>query len=374
VLDNQATLNAPNFVVGSVARPTNNIWQQPWQSAATGSKTATFGNSSAQAAKLYVQYILPFDPDGSGLTSGNTGGPIVDLYFHSGFPGPISLLQSTTPFLPYGCRIGQGGGGGTAGQIALLEQIANQGFNYQNNQVQSTAIDKHFAYRAVKANPVTMVNSQTLSTFYVNAQATNLQGMASIEENLANNNLNNAQSQINAFTPANSVESNYKTYYKILKNWKDSTYTQNDSLSLITLANGCPYYDGMVVYQAQTLYNAVYKDYFKFRENCGGNNQQARIVNQNATEKKAENELQKSALFPNPNNGSFVLRISDKEGKQSAEITIFDITGREVYHENRQIEGEQQMNVGNSLLNGTYLVKVKLEDGTTDVHRLIISK
>jgi hypothetical protein len=382
VLDHQAKINAPTFAMGTQGRPTNNIWQTPWGSAAQGgSMTATYNGSSAKHASLYIQYVAPFDPDGSGFTDGFIQTPIgPDQYVHTNYPGFETLLNVSV-FPSYSCRLSQNGGAGggnPGGQVAMLEQIATQGFSNQINPIQSAAIDRHFAYRTLKANPTLMVNSATLTNFYNNAQGTSLQGMVDIENSLANNNVNAAQSQINAFNPANSVETNYKTYYQVVANWKDSTYTQNDSISLRTLADGCPYVDGMVVFEAQALYNAIYGDYFIYKENCGGNNQQARFINRHNTEQNTEQNMTsvqlKSMIFPNPNNGNFVLRFSKDTEKQSAEISIFDITGRQVYHESRQIDKEQQMNLGNDLLNGTYLVKVKMADGTTDVHRLVINK
>lgn len=60
--------------------------------------------------------------------------------------------------------------------------------------------------------------------------------------------------------------------------------------------------------------------------------------------------------------------------KQSVEITIFDITGKEILKENRLLDDGDEIRMSQNLLNGTYLVKVKLQDGSTDVHRLIIDK
>ena len=60
--------------------------------------------------------------------------------------------------------------------------------------------------------------------------------------------------------------------------------------------------------------------------------------------------------------------------KQSVKIIIFDITGREIFAEERSCESENEIKTNNALLNGSYFVKVKFEDGSYDVHRLIIAR
>ncbi|MBK9285596.1 MAG: T9SS type A sorting domain-containing protein [Sphingobacteriaceae bacterium] len=69
-----------------------------------------------------------------------------------------------------------------------------------------------------------------------------------------------------------------------------------------------------------------------------------------------------------------VVQSFNESEKQSVEITIFDITGKEILKENRLLDDGDEIRMSQNLLNGTYLVKVKLQDGSTDVHRLIIDK
>ena len=94
----------------------------------------------------------------------------------------------------------------------------------------------------------------------------------------------------------------------------------------------------------------------------------------NKDEENEINVILKTTLYPNPNDGNYVLKFSSEIEKQSVEITIFDIAGKQVLKENKLVENGKELNLSNNLLNGTYLVKVKLQDGTIDVHRIIISK
>jgi len=379
VLDHKAKISSTTTVIGTISRPTNNVWNGNWS--VPNYQTFTDNGSSAQNSKLYVQYAPTLDPDQSGLTNGIVTPPLPDLYFHSGIPGGIiTLLPANIGSI--GCRIsngngnGNGGGGGNMAARLLLEQAVTNGFTYNTNAAETQHIDKTNAYRSIKANPSIMVGSPILTTFYNNSQSNYLQAQVSIEENLANNNIITAQSQIVALTPTNAIETNYKIFYQTFKKMKDSTYNSNDSLNLISLANMCPYVDGAVVFQARALYNIMYDGFYRFYDNCspaqvpGGRT--SKVTTQK--EEKGINVILKSTLFPNPNDGNYVLKFSKGIEKQSIEISIFDITGKQVLKENKFLEDGNELNINNSLLNGTYLVKVKLEDGTIDVHRLIISK
>ncbi len=381
VLDNSAKLttnNLPSFVLGSAIRPTNNVWQHPW----SGSfKTLTTGGSSAQDGKLYVTWQLPsggnLDPDGSGDNIGGNFG--TDRYYHSPLDANITLLPASP--VPMGCRISTiiiGAPNNQNLSVSMLERIAVSGFNYPNNPVQNNAIDKTLAYRILKANPALMIGSPTLTSFYNSAQTSSLQNMVSIEENLSDGNINIAQGQIAALTPTNSVQTNYKNFYQIFKSTKDSTFNSNDSLSLITLANMCPYVDGAVVFQARALYNILYNGFYPFSDNCNPVID-ARGVNTNNVitgieEEKGINVILKSTLYPNPNNGNYVLKFNKAVEKQNVEISIFDISDKLVFKQRNFVDTGTALEVSNDLLNGTYLVKVKLDDGTIDMHRLIISK
>ena len=91
---------------------------------------------------------------------------------------------------------------------------------------------------------------------------------------------------------------------------------------------------------------------------------------------KAKKDLQvmlKTQLYPNPNNGNYTVRFDKILEKQNVEISIFDMTGKLILKESKFISGNE-INMSNSLLNGAYTLKVKLPDGTYDLHKIIINK
>jgi hypothetical protein len=206
----------------------------------------------------------------------------------------------------------------------------------------------------------------------------NLQAMVSIEQTLSDSGMVLAQSQITALNPINSIEWNYKNYYQIYKNTKDSSFTLIDSLDLATLANKCPFTEGGVVFQARALYNYIYNGYNRFSDNCIDENENYyRQAKSLSSDEKNINVLLKTKLYPNPNDGTFVIVMSNNETiqeKQKAEISVFDLTGKQVFSGEEQIQVGQELKLKLQLLNGIYLLKVKLADASVDIHRLIIER
>jgi hypothetical protein len=80
-----------------------------------------------------------------------------------------------------------------------------------------------------------------------------------------------------------------------------------------------------------------------------------------------------SILYPNPNSGEFSIKINEGKRNERLEIAIFDVTGRLVWSEKKSGESNE-FQLKNDLKDGMYLVKVKFDDGTYDIHHLIISK
>jgi hypothetical protein len=89
--------------------------------------------------------------------------------------------------------------------------------------------------------------------------------------------------------------------------------------------------------------------------------------------KEQKNKLNKIKLYPNPTTGLLNVEVANAKDKEEVSVEVFDLTGKLVY------SIKQNLNNGTialhpNLNSGTYLVKIKLADGTTDIHRLVISK
>jgi hypothetical protein len=209
-----------------------------------------------------------------------------------------------------------------------------------------------------------------LQQLYNSTAKSNIGDLQSIEQDLMAQNYVQAKSRIAAFVPDNSIETNYIKYYGIYISSKQGLLTTNDSLGLVTLANGCPFSDGGVVYQARALYNVAFDTYRLFYDICNTNTSQ-RLIDKN--EQKSISAISFSRIYPNPTSGLVNIEVSDSKNKEEVIIEVFDITGKLVYSV-KQILNNSTISIQPDLSNGTYLVKIRLNNGTLDVHRLVISK
>lgn len=83
--------------------------------------------------------------------------------------------------------------------------------------------------------------------------------------------------------------------------------------------------------------------------------------------------LQKSELFPNPNNGELKIRFNKLEGSQKVTLQICSMDGRLLENENKLIEAKIAYTFKYDLINGLYQLKIIYMDGSFDIHPLLIS-
>jgi hypothetical protein len=244
-------------------------------------------------------------------------------------------------------------------------------------------MDAVMAYRSISSNTADLVGSTStptyLSTWYTNAQSSIQDTMMRIEGCIANGALDTARAMMDAWVPANTIQLKYKHFNYLYSRIKDSTFNTTDSVTLVNLANSCPYVYGMAVHQARALYNIYYDGFYPFFNNCGtdgsGNSLGSDARSMAPQQDRKDISVQvNSAIYPNPNDGNYTLRINRNGEKTSVEITIFDITGRLVVTEKKAVGDSSEFQLKNDLKDGMYLVKVKFDDGTYDIHHLIISK
>lgn len=352
---------------GNSTYPTNNQWLSSW----TGTNTMTYtenNNSSAQNSKIYVQWgSSSLDPNLSGTTNGTYG---QDDYFYTVASNTLNtILNVGSNTITLGCRLGGSGGGRLSGlssssNLEHMENLVQDKIPYKDKIAETRFIDKNRIFRLLKSDESYKQNSAILDAFYNNNTSSVMETFFDIEMDLLNGDKSNAQSKIQALN-SSGIEGNYKIFYSILVNKGDSLNT-SDSLSLITLANSCPYIEGGVVYQARALYNQLFNVYLNYEDNCPKLNS-SRLIN----EYKYTKITFTSKIYPNPNNGEFIVELDKVLKDQLIEILILDVSGKVVFSKS---SNESLIRLKIDLKDGVYLMKVKMQDGTNAMHKLVITK
>lgn len=356
-LDNNGVIGTQ----GNTSTPTNNQWLGTWT--APNYKTFTYGaGSSAQFSPFYIQYWLSnLDPDGNGWTTGVLG---TDEYYHS---GSIPNLYNVTTTLTPSCRLGGGGGGGKLmGQgisYELAEDLVLDSISYSTNVAETRYIDKNRVYKMIVADAGIKSNSGILNNFSLTNSVSAFQKYNDIEEAILSKKTSQANGLITSITPVNNIESNYKKYYQLLLKAKTGSLNSNDSTSLFTLANSCPFTEGGSVYQARALYNQLFSVYLSYNDNCTlSNNRLAGGIDE------VIKVIFNTSLYPNPTSGEFSLKSTTNK---ITFVEVMDINGKVVYSKTL---GENKITLQPNLNNGIYLIRATLDNGKTDLHRLVITK
>jgi Secretion system C-terminal sorting domain len=135
------------------------------------------------------------------------------------------------------------------------------------------------------------------------------------------------------------------------------------------LANLCPTRDGAIVYEARGLYNLVNNDPGWFNDNCGewidSTNKDtckqcgAKRAHFGGGNPVTSNEISKQRykLYPNPNDGNFILQQYIEDTEMVA-VEVSDVTGRVIYKDEKFFNNQKMPIQMNDLSPGVYLFKV----------------
>jgi len=180
-----------------------------------------------------------------------------------------------------------------------------------------------------------------------------------------------AQGQLNALTPANSIEQNYADFYKAYLNYKQGVFTSTDSVNLTILINGCVPRDGIIVQRARGFYSMIYND-FKVRfDGCPVSiSSKGSTHTENIT--KSANERYFN-LYPNPNTGSMTLDYM-LEKDESGIMVINDITGRNVAEYTLNANSNFVVINENRLKNGIYYYSIFVNGVLLKSNRIVVIK
>jgi hypothetical protein len=205
------------------------------------------------------------------------------------------------------------------------------------------------------------------NTFYINNFNSNAAKLLGVEKAVAEGNLILAASNNSSILTENSLEDSYQLFYDALIHFEDDAFTETDSINLTNIASGCPTIEGGVVYQSNTLYNAVYNLAEVFTNVCPEYLDKSQMF---TDESQIENQTTSESyrLFPIPNNGEFHLIGKIENGFK---IEIVNLDGKLVYKEIFN-EASKDVLVKTPLPSGTYTVVIKNSEGLVIYRNKII--
>ncbi len=357
VLDNNGVIGTQ----GSITAPCDNQYFGTWPS--NTFKTATINGSSAQNSKMYVHNNSYSNPNGYGFS--NT--PLITNTMYSSSNGSLLTVSGNQTYVD--CSQIFGISQATPNEIVLLEKIVQNQINEVISPLETQKINKHHLYRLLKTNPEILLQSTRHQNFYTINQPMGNEKIVSIESDYSTGDLILGSGKVANLTPQDNIETNYKLFYEIYNSSFYDTITPIDSLNLITLANGCPFTDGAIVYQARALYNTLFNTTIIFEDNCPENMGGKSLIHtdQNSIYETEQNNFE-LLLYPNPTTGKvFVSSQGIKEG--NLKVMVMNITGKEVYNSLLLVEGDTSdfyLNVES----GTYIVTIT----NTDTYEKVIRK
>ncbi len=248
--------------------------------------------------------------------------------------------------------------------------------NYINNLVPATNDDltpqdkfllKQYMFEALSQNPSA---NTTIANFYDQQQTSSINTYYDIDSLLAAGNIALATTKNNQASQTNDITQTQNAYNALYINGINN---QTDLDNLIAIADLCPSLYGNAVFEARALLQSITYVGKVYNDSCDNSitKKSAWIDGEDKSISVAEGVQAK--LYPNPNNGTFMLAY-DLKKNNDATVTITDITGKLVYKgilDN--LDNRVQINTSN-LNNGIYFIQITHDKTLLWTDKLMISK
>jgi hypothetical protein len=353
VLDNNGIIG----VQGSLTNPADNLWlNTTWDPTGTTNgefKTACLNGSNSINSKMYIRNLSGiYSPNGSTISTNGI--------FQYNYGAPQSILLAQNAQAPTTCSTISNppvSALTTADIIDALETIASQindtTFSYDQEKI---LIDEIF--RALESDTTLLQNSFSLNSFYDIIKVSKTGVLYDVEQSLANDSIQNAQLLNSSVIPDNQVEESYKKYYEIYLNFMNDNLTQQDSLTLTNLAQGCPTIQGSAVYLSEALFNFIFIQDTIFIQSC------PEYLEKSSFDDLTNDPFEQFQIYPVPNNGHFIVRGPLKKG-QKLEVISLD---NKILHSYELMENTDAFQIKVELCSGVYYIILK-DDSNTHIFR-----
>lgn len=227
---------------------------------------------------------------------------------------------------------------------------------------------KQYMYDALNQSPS---SNRTMVTFYNQQQNAAIDQYYDIDNLLAQGNINMASNKNSQASVTNDITQTQNEFNGLYINWYNNNSNYTD---LYRIANLCPNQFGRSVYQARAMIKAIDYNEYSYNDSCYTDKLNARFGFDDENEKGISvNNGVMAKIFPNPNNGSFMLAY-DLKNKAEALVLITDISGKVVFN--------QSIDNLNSILNintmhlqsGIYFIQLSNDGNLLWIDKLLITK
>lgn len=381
---------------GSASLTNDNEWHGFTGGAAQYAETYTDGTNNANVlAGGSVQFVKPGSPYEPTQHYSSNGNP----YITGALQGIRTQSLSTPGESCLSLRVMGGENSSTESNAmrmasandttntGLYEALASDTTFYDVYQNEMQYRNKQLVYELL--NKQSIDTTKTLNEFYSANQNSNYQTLISVNEAIAVQDYQTAQSINSGMTTNNTIEEYQKRVNELLLKYLSYQSPVNTTLSLIpilhtysalneeeiaelkTIANSCLDQYGNVVTQARVLVNNVSNTLVEFDENCNPEYNQRKGNTNKAT--VTLNDRIKSNVLPNPNNGNFILQY-DLGKYSNADLMIYDITGKLMLKESlTNTEKQINMNV-DKFENGIYYYTIRTNKELLATNKFVIIK
>jgi Secretion system C-terminal sorting domain len=316
----------------------------------TGLPTALLGSP------FFVRNLAPFVPTNNSIL------PIGATYTAVGAVTPIATTVATnncTPLPP--AAIVQSVP--TPSSIAQMMDIANSQVNYGVDSPLHKWLAQYVLYKTL-ANDIASQNANaTLSNYYINGATTTIRNLVAIEDYLTQGNTVTANALLGTIIPTNVPEQNYKSFYLAYIAYINNTMTLTDMETFKNMALGCPMQNGLIVFNARTMYNMLNPAQFTmYANNCAG-------VSNKKEDYTEEMQLNTNGyvVYPNPTNNGFFISQGSKLNAD-LKVELLDITGKKVFSQECIYTGKDCY-FNASISSGIYIVRI-LNKNTNEVSNI----
>lgn len=350
------------------ANPLNladNQWTGTWL--AGNYKTATINGSNANFSQMHVRNAVNYNPNGAGTY---VNAPSFGYYGTAVVPQTLFTYTVPTPPFNLSClQIIPWPGGFKSMELVVQDSlIANDNLNAFSEKM--NYIVKNSIYEILKGDSDnTFIDSSiVLQDFYNQSLSTVREKINYIQKKLSEGAAVDAALADGDFIASNNIEENYKKYFASRLNKLANNLSVLDSISLIELAEKCPFTDGTVIYEARALYNLIYGKEDVFLDPC---NVEMGAKSLAFSEKDTDLDI---FLFPNPSQSEVFVKLRNADFSTFS-LKVTDANGKTIYS-NPLVDVENGLFSFNlNVNNGLYLVHLtNTITNETTIKKLVIQK